>query len=222
MSKSISDLTLSQYRALVSGIPLYCPNAIFTVAGQTFTATQAVTFLETVLNAVAATTTTKGAWKDAMQAEAKLLAQDGATVKAIRDDIATMFSNALNTLNAFEIAPRKVPAPLTAAKRAAATAKARATRIARGTTSKKQKAAVTGNVTGVTITPTTAPTASAPATSSAPAPVSGEVPAAAPATTVTASSVPAVSAPMATGSVEPSTPSATPAVASAPAAVAVK
>jgi hypothetical protein len=163
MPKSITPLTIAQYRALVAGIPLYCPNAIFTVAGQTFTAPQAVTFIESVLNAVAGTASAKGAWKDAILAEAKLVAQDGATVKEIRNNIAGMFSNQQNTLTAFEILPKKVPVPLTAAKRAAATAKAKATRLARGTTSKKQKATVTGDVTGVTITPVTAPAAALPA-----------------------------------------------------------
>jgi hypothetical protein len=47
-------------------------------------------------------------------------------------------------VSAFEITPRKPYVPLSAAERAAATAKAKATRIARGTTSKKQKAAVSG------------------------------------------------------------------------------
>ena len=156
MAKNVTPFTLSQYRALVAGIPMYCPTAVFTVAGQTFTAPQAVSYISTVLNAVAATASAKGAWKDAIIAEEKMMAQEGATVKAIRANIATMFSNQLNTLTAFEITPKKAYVPLSAAKRAAATAKAKATRIARGTTSKKQKALVTGNVTGVTITPTVA------------------------------------------------------------------
>jgi hypothetical protein len=139
MPNSFTPLKLSQYRALVTGIPVHCPNAVFMVAGQTFTAPQAVTFIQSVLNAVAATATAKGAWKDAIQAEAKIVAQDGAAVKQIRSNIAGMFSNQQNALSDFEITPKKVPAPLSAAKRAAATAKARATRIARGTTSKKQK-----------------------------------------------------------------------------------
>jgi hypothetical protein len=88
-----------------------------------------VTFISSVLAAVTATATAKGAWKDTILAEEKLLAADGPTVKEIRTNIATMFSNAMNTLDAFEIVPRKVPTPLTADQRAAATAKARATRL---------------------------------------------------------------------------------------------
>ena len=59
----------------------------------------------------------------------------------------------------FGLAPRKEPAPKTTEEKAAAAAKAKATRQARGTTSKKQKLTVKGNVTGIIVTPVTAPTA---------------------------------------------------------------
>ena len=179
MPRSITPLTLTEYRALVAGIPLYCASAIFTVAGQTFTAAQATAYINGVLSAVAATATAKGAWKEAILAEQKIVAQDGETVKQIRNNVALMFSNQVNTLTAFAIAPRKVPVPLTAAKRAAAIAKAKATRLARGTTSKKQKAALTGDVTGVTITPVTS---SAVIPAAPPLPVATAVPVLAPAT----------------------------------------
>jgi hypothetical protein len=34
-TKTISPLSLLEYRALVTNIPVYCANATFTVAGQT-------------------------------------------------------------------------------------------------------------------------------------------------------------------------------------------
>ena len=37
----VSSLTLTEFQALVTGIPKFCPNAIFTIAGQTFTAPEA-------------------------------------------------------------------------------------------------------------------------------------------------------------------------------------
>jgi hypothetical protein len=52
------------------------------------------------------------------------------------------YCNSPTTLTAFDIQPRKSPKPLSTEARAAATAKARATRQARGTTSKKEKAAI--------------------------------------------------------------------------------
>ena len=74
---------------------------MFTVAGQTFTALQAVSFIQNVLNAVAATATAKGAWKKAILAEDKLVAADGDTVKMIRNAIAAMLSTQINTPSAF-------------------------------------------------------------------------------------------------------------------------
>jgi hypothetical protein len=156
-STLMSPLTLAELQALVNGLPRYCPTAIFTVAGQTFTSPQAVTFIQSVLAAVSAVATAKTGWTDARLAEAKIVSQDGAAVKAIRDNVALMFSNNTTTLADFMIAPKKPRVPLSVEARAAATAKARATRLARGTESKKKKATVTGNVTGVTITPATNP-----------------------------------------------------------------
>ena len=172
-AKSPNQLTLNQYQAVASGIPKYCPNAIFTVAGQTFTAPQAVTFIASLLASVSAVATAKTGWVDARLAEEKVVTQDGAAVKAIRENIALMFSNNTTTLADFLIAPQKPRQPLSVEARAAATAKARATRIARGTESKKKKAAVSGNVTGVTITPVT--TSATPPTSSSTAATSPAV-----------------------------------------------
>jgi len=151
-------LTQAQLQALITGIPEYCSTTVFNVAGQTFTAPQAVAFLTTVQNAGTAIAATRAAWKAAIQAAEKNNAGDGVVAHEIREAIALQFSNAPTTLNAFAIAPRKKAKPLTVEARAAATAKARATRLARGTESKKQKATISGNVTGVTITPVTSST----------------------------------------------------------------
>ena len=56
---------------------------------------------------------------------------------------------------------------MTSEQYAARAAKARATREARGTTSAKQKLTVKGDVTGITVTPITAPTEAAPTVSTA-------------------------------------------------------
>ena len=83
------------------------------------------------------------------------------------------FSSA-SVLADFGLVPEKARTPLTVEQKAAAKAKRDATRKARGTMGKKQKLEVVGNVTGVAITPITAPAAqpapAAAATSSATAP----------------------------------------------------
>src|SRR6202041_1878464 len=48
MSTSTS-LTTAQLQALITGIPIHCATTVFSVAGQTLTASQAVTLLSSVL-----------------------------------------------------------------------------------------------------------------------------------------------------------------------------
>jgi hypothetical protein len=165
MSKTVrSPLTLAQYQALLEGLPKFCPNAVFTIAGQSYTTPQAVTLITSILSVYNAAAPAKAAAKAASQAVETTEAEDGQIAKGIREIVALMFNNAPTTLASLGIVPRKSPRPLTTQERAAATAKFRATRLARGTTSKKPKAKVTGNVTGVEITPVLAPTTAAPAT----------------------------------------------------------
>ena len=66
------------------------------------------------------------------------------------------FGESPEVLADFGLLPKKVRKPLTVEQLAAAKAKRAATRKARGTTSKKQKLAVKGDVTGVVVTPITA------------------------------------------------------------------
>jgi len=199
-SSTIKPLTISEYKAMVEGIPTYCPTATFMAAGQSFTAAQAVTFIQSVLNGVAAVSAAKAAWVDARLAEEQLLQRDSVTVRVLRTNIAGMFVNNTSTLAAFQIAPKKVRQPLSAEARTIANAKAKATRAARGTTSKKQKAQVSGDVVGVTFTPVTGSTKGSTGTST-PLPATAQA-----ATTASApggtSAIPATT---------PATPPATPA-----------
>ena len=66
------------------------------------------------------------------------------------------YSESPDVLADFGLPPKKVRTPLTAEQQAAANAKREATRTARGTTSKKAKQAVKGNVVGVSVTPVVA------------------------------------------------------------------
>ena len=183
MSTYVKSLTTAQYQALLTGLPKYCPNTVFTIGGQSYTTPQVVALITSILNVSVAVAPAKAAWLAAVQAVRQAEAKDGETVKEVRAVVALMFNNAPTTLAELAISPRKPPKPLSAEARAAATAKSRATRKARGTTGKKQKAAISGNVTGVVITPVTS-------TSSAPA---------APASSVAAAGQPVVSTAAAAG-----------------------
>ena len=74
-------------------------------------------------------------------------------MRDLRTFLRATFGTAATPLADFGLTPLKAPRPLDSEQRAAATAKLRATRLARGTTSKKQKLAIKGDVTGVLVTP---------------------------------------------------------------------
>jgi hypothetical protein len=98
-----------------------------------------------------------------MAAEQVAQTQVGPIAAAYRRLVLTAFANSAQMLADFGVTPPKARTPMTSEQLAARAAKSLATRKARGTTSKKQKLAVKGNVTGVNITPVTASTGTAPA-----------------------------------------------------------
>jgi hypothetical protein len=95
-----------------------------------------------------------------------------ALMKALVAYVKLTFSESPDVLADFGLPPKTVTTPLTTAQMAVAVAKREATRKARGTTGKRKKQQVTGNVVGVVLTPVVAsPAAPAPVASSvAPSP----------------------------------------------------
>jgi len=160
------------------------------VGGGTYTPTQ----VETQLNAFATLRNDVDAARTALEAK---LAAEQAQITTLRTFllayvafVRATFGNSPDVLVDFGLAPRKAPTPLTAEQKTAAAAKRKATREARGTTGKKAKLAVKGNVTGVVVTtvtsaptdpPAVTPAQPAPTTSPAtPAPAPAVAPASAP------------------------------------------
>jgi hypothetical protein len=170
--------TLAQLQALITGLQKQFPSGQFTLENTAFTTATLVQALQSLVDAIAAVNTAQASAKAAVSALGVTAANVGPIAKALKRNLLAMFGTATTTLALFGLEPRKAPAPLTAKELAVRVAKAEATRVARGTTSKKQKLKVTGNVTGVTVTPVTAPTA-------APAPPVTPAPPAAPLATAT-------------------------------------
>jgi len=73
------------------------------------------------------------------------------------DFVRATFAKQADVLADFGLAPKRVPTPRNAEEQAAANAKSKATRQARGTVGKNKKLAIKGNVTGVVVIPVTAP-----------------------------------------------------------------
>jgi hypothetical protein len=154
--------TLAQLQGLILGLQKQLPSGQYTLVSTVYTTPALVTALQGTVATLTALAAAHAALKVALAAWDAEEAKMGPVVLALRRTLQSMYVNAPDTLLGFGVEPRKVPAPRTAAEKAASAAKAKATREARGTTSKKQKLTVSGNVTGVTITPITAPTAAPP------------------------------------------------------------
>jgi hypothetical protein len=155
--------TLAQLQGLILGLQKQLPSGSFTLVSTAYTTPALVTALQGSITVLTALNAAHAALKVALAAWDAEDAKMGPVVLALRRTLQSMYADAPDTLLVFGLEPRKVPAPRTTAQKAASAAKAKATRTARGTASKKSKSAITGNVTGINIVPITAPTAAAPA-----------------------------------------------------------
>jgi hypothetical protein len=168
---------LAALQALISGLQKQLPSATLTLENAPYTTVALVTLLQSVIDALNAVTAAEAASRAAVANARAVVSNAGPVTRSLRRTLISMFGNAPQTLMLFGLTPPKAKAPRTSAQNAAAAAKAKATRIARGTASAKAKSAIKGNVTGLQMTPITAPASPEPAppappavTPSAPAP----------------------------------------------------
>ncbi len=161
MSSTPSTMTkaaaLGRVQAIIAGTTKHFPNGSFTIGSAVYTSASLIQVLQGLANAMTARNRAAAAAKDALAAEHAAETRVGPILLAYRRLVLAAFGNASQTLADFGLTPPKARTPLTIEQQAAQVAKARATRIARGTTSKKQKLAIQGDVTGVTVTPVTTP-----------------------------------------------------------------
>ena len=172
---------LARVQALMAGTEKHFPNGSFTLGNTTYTTASIVQALKSLEDALATVDAAQSGARDAVSALRATEATLAPLLRDYRSFLRATFSTAASQLADFGLPPVKVPRPLSSEERATATAKMRATRVARGTKSKKQKLAVKGNVTGIIVTPVTAPTAAPPAAPETP--VAPATPSAQPVTT---------------------------------------
>jgi hypothetical protein len=158
---------LARVLALIAGTKQHFPNGSFTLGSVTYTTASLVQDLQDLADTMHQADAIAASAKDARKARRDKTAKAAPVLRDYKRFLLAAFSNATQTLADFGLEPPKAHKPLSTEKRAVATAKMRATRTARGTTSKKQKLAVKGNVTGVVVTPVTEPAASHPPASNA-------------------------------------------------------
>jgi hypothetical protein len=168
-AKPTKAAILAQLQALVSGLQKQLPNGTFTLSSTEYTTATLVQGIQALITMFTAVDSAQASAKDAMVAYEAGNTKMAPILSALKRAIRVMYANSPATLALFGLKPPKAPTPLTAAQLAAKAAKAAATRAARGTTSKKQKASISGNVASVTIISNVTP---------APVPASGTSPAA--------------------------------------------
>ena len=161
-------VALAQVQALMAGTERHFPNGSFTLGNTTYTTASLVQALKVLADALTAMNAVHSSTRDAVTALQAAEATVTPLMRDYRHFLRATFSTASAQLADFGLAPPKARKPLASDKQVTATAKMRATRTARGTTSKKQRLAVKGDVTGVIVTPVTS-TGPSPSPTAAPA-----------------------------------------------------
>ena len=177
MTARSRQTTVAECQALINGFTKHPATTPLTLASQTYTISQIAAVLQSLVSSGTSVLTTRTAWHDAVLDNRKVGAQYASFMTDLRAILEAMYSNSSSTLADFGMTPRKARAPLSTEALVARAAKAKATRTARGTTGKKAKAAIHGNVSGVVITPVTMPGTAAAAPSTTPATSNGVAPA---------------------------------------------
>jgi hypothetical protein len=166
---------------LIDGLTKHAATIPFlVVGGASHPTADIINAVQARLATATAALSTRATWLNAVKADADERSKTKVFVSGVRQALQVAFAGSIDTLADFGLTPRKPPAARTPEQKAAAAAKARATRVARHTMGAKQKKGVRGAVTGVVVTPVTAaqpsaaqPTAAAAAGASAPAPSTG-------------------------------------------------
>jgi hypothetical protein len=162
-SKPTKADTLARVQAFIAGTQKHFPNGSFTIGNATFTTPSLVQLFQSLDDAITGANAAKASAKDAVATMRAVRAKVSPVVQDFKRLLLVTFGSATQTLADFGLEPAKARKPLTSEENAAAAAKRIATRKARGTTSKKKKLAVKGDVTGVIVTPITSHTPSSPA-----------------------------------------------------------
>jgi hypothetical protein len=161
-AKKNKSATVARMQSMIQGLQKHNANAEFTLQSKTFTTGALVTLFQGLVDAITKVNAAEAATTVAVAAAGEQQAQTEHVYTSLKQNLQGTHGPDAQTLGDYGLAPRKTPAPLTAAEKAAAAVKRDATRKARGTKGTKQRAAIKGDVTGVIVTPITATPATTP------------------------------------------------------------
>jgi len=137
-----------------------------TIGGVAYKTADILAILQARIATANTTLSTRATWQSAVAADKGELTKTKTIVSGVRQAIQLMFAGSVDTLADFGLKPRKARAVRTPAQKAAASAKAKATRAARHTMGSKQKAEIKGTVPQAA--PATPPAAGAPTAGATP------------------------------------------------------
>jgi len=147
-------------RTMIAGVQKHLSgSATITLDGQPLTQAALIKVLQDEIDTAGATLVAEGTFHKAVAAEQAAVAAGEPVFRALRAFVLNLYEGQTDVLADFGVTviARQVP---TAATKAAAALKAKATRAARGTGGARQKAKITGTAPA---TPATTPTAAKPA-----------------------------------------------------------
>ncbi|HZU82221.1 MAG TPA: hypothetical protein VE987_04860 [Polyangiaceae bacterium] len=142
---------------VIAGIQKHLQNVpSIPLGGSAYTPADLAKLVQSRIDSAATVTAAKAAWHATVVSHEALNTKLTPTVRSLRQYVINVYGATSPVLADFGFAPPKT-ATRTPEEKAAAAAKAKATRAARHTAGKKQKKVVKGNVTGIVVTPVTAP-----------------------------------------------------------------
>lgn len=122
------------------------------IGGASYKTTDVITIVQGLVNSAKAVVSSKATWQAAVAADKAERAKQKTFLSGVRQSLLVAFGGSIDVLADFGLAPHKARTAPTPEQKQAAAAKAKATRVARHTMGKKQKAGVKGDVTGITVT----------------------------------------------------------------------
>ena len=133
--------TIHNLGLLIAGIEAHQPNALFAAAGKSVPAATVIATLKEIVAAYEARLAAHGRMHEAVLAARTLIRQDRALVRDVRQNIQMLYGSAAGTLVEYGLEPRKMQV-LTEEQKVLKATRAKATRLARHTMGKRQKARI--------------------------------------------------------------------------------
>jgi hypothetical protein len=129
--------------------------ATLVIGGTSYKTADVITIMQGLVNSANAVVASRATWQAAVVADSAGRTKEKAFISGVRQSLFVAFGGAIDTLADFGLTPHKARTALTPEEKQAAAAKGKATRAARHTMGRKQKAQIKGTSAPASTTPRT-------------------------------------------------------------------